>query len=105
MKDEEKRNPRNQRILELEKAREDQEEAEAVIRNINVIAGGFVGGSMMKSTRKKHLQEVLSLTLEKMKKTYKPSSTLEIVFSSSDLEGTIPSHDDPIIISALGHDG
>ena len=55
----------------------------------------------MKSAHKKHLQEVLSLSSEKMKKTHKPSSTPEIVFSSSNLEGFILGHNDPMIISAI----
>ena len=50
---------------------------------------------------KKHLQEVLNVSLGKIKK---PSPTLpptpEIVFSYSDLEGVIPRHDDPMVISA-----
>lgn len=36
-----------------------------------------------------------------MKKTHKPSSTPEIVFSSSNLEGIIIGHNDPMIISAI----
>ena len=35
-----------------------------------------------------------------MKKPYKPSVTPEIVFWSSDFEGVVPGHDDPMIISA-----
>ena len=55
----------------------------------------------MKSAYKKHLQEVLSLSFEKMKKTYKPSSTPEIIFSSSNLEGIIPRHDNSMITSVV----
>ena len=65
---------------------------ETVIRTINII----VGGGTMKSAGKKHLQEVLSLSSEKMKMTHKPSSTPEIVFSSSDLNGIVLGHDDPM---------
>lgn len=36
-----------------------------------------------------------------MKKTQKPSYTPEIVFSSSDLGGIIPGHDDLMVILAL----
>ena len=36
-----------------------------------------------------------------MKKTYKPSFTPKIVFSSSDLEGIFLGHDDPMIISTM----
>ena len=46
---------------------------------------------MTKSARKKHLQEVLNVSLGRIKK---PMSTLppmlEIVFPSSDLESVIP---------------
>ena len=35
-----------------------------------------------------------------MKTTHKPSSTLEIVFSSYDLEGVVPGHDDLMVIYA-----
>ena len=36
-----------------------------------------------------------------MKKMQKSSPTLEIVFSSSNLEGVIPRHNNPMIISAV----
>ena len=68
-------------------------------RTINVIAG-FAGGGTTKSAHKKHLQEVLSLASKKMK-IQKPSPIPEITFSSSNLEGVIPGHDDPMIISAV----
>ena len=42
-----------------------------------------------------HLQEVLSLSSEKMKKEQRSSLTPEIIFWSSDLEGVIPGHNDP----------
>ena len=55
---------------------------------------------MTKSTRKRHLEEVLSLSTTRMKKPRKPSATPEIVFSSSDFKGVVPGHDDPMIILA-----
>ena len=55
---------------------------------------------MTKLAHKKHLQEVLSLSSGQMKKVHKVSSTLEIVFSSFNLERAILGHDDPMIISA-----
>lgn len=55
----------------------------------------------MKSARKKHFQEVLSLSSKKMKKAPKPSPTLEIAFSSLDLEGIVPGHNDLMVISAV----
>ena len=70
-----------------------------MIRTVNVIAGGFAGGGMTKLARKKHLQEVLSLSWGKIKKP-KPSLALEIVFSSFNLEGIILGHD-PMVISAI----
>ena len=82
MKDEEWRNPRNQRSLELEKAWGDHEETEVVIRTINIIIGGFTRGGTMKFAHKKHFQGVLSLSSEKMKKISKPSSTSKIILRS-----------------------
>ena len=70
------------------------------MRTINVIVGGFAGGGVTKSAHKRHLQEVLSLSTTRIKKPYKPPTTPEVVFSSSDFEGVIPGHDDPMIISA-----
>lgn len=35
-----------------------------------------------------------------MKKAHNTSSTPEIVFSNSDLEGVVPRHDDPMVISS-----
>ena len=64
------------------------------------MTGGFAVGGVTKSARKKHLQEVLSLSAVRMKKPYKPPTTLEIVFSSFDFKGVVPGHDDPLIISA-----
>ena len=71
------------------------------MRMINVIGGVFAGGGITKLAHKKHLQEVLSLSIATMKTVYKPSSTLEIVFSSSDLEVVVPGHDNPTVISAV----
>ena len=99
LEDEERRNPRSQRNPDHIRDYDDQEE-ESVTRIINVIAGGFAGGGVTKSAYKKHLQEVLSLSATRMKKPHKPSATPEIVFSSSDFEGVVPGHDDPMIISA-----
>ena len=57
-------------------------------------------GGVTKSALKKHLQEVLSLSMVRMKKPYKPPTIPEIVFSSSDIEEVVPEHDDSMIISA-----
>ena len=59
----------------------------------------FSRGNTTKSARKKHLQEILSQSTTKMK-AYKPSSTLEIVFANSDLEGVVLGYDDPMVILA-----
>ena len=56
---------------------------------------------MIKFSCKKHLQEVISLSFEKMKRTQKPSPIPKIIFSSLDLEEVIPGHHDPMIISAM----
>ena len=99
LKDEERRNPRSQRnpdhILDY-----DNLEEEPVTRAINVIARGYAGGGVIKSAHKRHLQEVLSLSATRMKKPHKLSTTPEIVFASSDFQGVVLGHDDPMIISA-----
>ena len=97
--DEERRNPRSQRTSELEGNQGNDEEQ--ITRTVNVIADGFAGGGMTKSSWKKHLQEVLNVSSGKIKKT-SPTlpPTLEIVFSCSNLEGVIPGHDDLMVISA-----
>ena len=52
--------------------------------------------------RKKHLQEVLNVSLRRIKKpTLTLPPTLEIVFSSSNLEGIILGNDDPMVIFAI----
>ena len=56
---------------------------------------------MTKSIQKKHLQEVLSLSFEKIKKTHKLLPAFDIIFSSPNLEGVVPGHDDPMIILAV----
>ena len=97
--DEERRNSRSQRTSELERNQGNDEEQ--ITRTVNVIAGGFAGGRTIKLSWKKYLQEVLNVSSGKIKKpslTLPP--TLEIVFSCSDLEGVIPGHDDPMMISA-----
>ena len=79
---------------------EDREEMETITRIVNVIAGGFADSGTTKSAYKKHVQKVLSLSTTKMKAVCQ-SPTPKIVFSSSDLEGVIPRHDDPMVISTV----
>ena len=99
MQDDERRNPRSQKVSEEILDYENRED-ELITRTINVIAGAFAGGRATKLTRTKHLQEVLSLSTAKMKKVHKPSTTLEIVFSSSDFEEVVLGHDNLMVISA-----
>ena len=100
-RDDERRNPRSQRTSEPERNK-DHDEEELVTRAVNVIAGGFVRGKMTKSAKKKHLQEVFNVSSGKIKKLMSMlPPTLEIVFSSLDLEGMIPRHNDPMIIFAV----
>ena len=70
VKEDERRNPLSQKISEDFRVHKDREE-ETITRTINVIAGGFARGDATKSARKKHLQEVLSLSIAKMKKAHK----------------------------------
>ena len=91
----------SQRTLEQE-YNEDRDEENPVTRTINVIAGAFEKGGMTKSARKKHLQEVLNVSSGRIKKLMLAlPPTLEIVFSNFDLEGIMPRHDDPMMISAI----
>ena len=55
MRDDERRNPKAQRIAEPERIQEDREDVETITRTIIVIAGGFAGGGTTKSACKKHL--------------------------------------------------
>ena len=72
-----------------------------ITKTINVIAKGFARGSITKPARKKNLQEVLYLSIEKMKKIHMPLSNPKIFFSSFNFEGIILGHDDPMVISAV----
>ena len=98
MKDEERRNPQLQRNSDHIRDYDNQEE-EPIMRTINVIVRGFAGGGVTKLARKRHLQEVLSLSATRMKKSHNLSATPEIVFSSTNFEGVVPGHDDAMIIS------
>ena len=98
MKDDERRNPRSQKVSDEIQDYENQED-ELITRTINVIAGRFAGGGVTKSAHKEHLQKVLSLSVAKMK-VHKPSTILEFVFSNADFEEVVPGHDDPMVILA-----
>ena len=80
MRDDERWNTRHHRTLKPEKARKGHEKDEIATRNINVIARCFARGGATKSARKRYLQEVLSLSSEKMKKMQRLSSTPEMTF-------------------------
>ena len=69
IRENERRNPWAQRISEPNRNLEDREEMETIIRTINVIARNFTGGRTTKLTWKKHLQEVLSLSTTKMRRS------------------------------------
>ena len=85
----------SQRTLEQEHNQERDEE-NPVTRTINIIAGGFPRGGTTKLAWKKHIKEVLNVSSRMIKKP-----TPEIVFSSSDLGGVLPGHDDPMVISTI----
>ncbi|XP_057745016.1 uncharacterized protein LOC130962874 [Arachis stenosperma] len=65
-------------------------------RHIHMINGGFAGGRISKSSRKRHLKEVYHVG-----ERYKSSDLPTITFTQEDATGIIPRHDDPIVITII----
>ncbi|XP_025669835.1 uncharacterized protein [Arachis hypogaea] len=63
-------------------------------RYIHTIVGGFAGGGLTKSFRKRHLKEVYQVEEEI------PDSPT-ISFTKEDTQGIIPRHDDPVVITMI----
>ena len=55
----------------------------------------------MKSARKKHLKEVLSISHQRSPVKQKGLSFLEIKFTTSNMSEIISTHDDPMVILAI----
>ncbi|XP_015950026.1 uncharacterized protein LOC107474892 [Arachis duranensis] len=58
-------------------------------RHIHMISGGFAGGGLTKSSRKRHLKQVYQVENES-------PNLLTISFTKEDSQGIMPGHDDPM---------
>ncbi|XP_016194897.1 uncharacterized protein LOC107635858 [Arachis ipaensis] len=63
-------------------------------RHIHMISGGFGGGGLTKSSRKRHLKEVYQVGGEDL-------DLLTISFTKEDGQGIIPGHDDLVVINMV----
>ncbi|XP_025703531.1 uncharacterized protein [Arachis hypogaea] len=63
-------------------------------RHIHMISGGFGGGGLTKSSRKRHLKEVYQVGGE-------APDLPTISFTKEDGQGVIPGHDDPVVITMI----
>ncbi|XP_016200294.1 uncharacterized protein LOC107641311 [Arachis ipaensis] len=65
-------------------------------RHVHMINGGFAGGGISKSSRKRHLKEVYQVG-----KSIKLPDLPTISFTKEDDEGITPGHDDPVVITII----
>ncbi|XP_025640620.1 uncharacterized protein [Arachis hypogaea] len=63
-------------------------------RHIHMISGGFAGGGLTKSSRKRHLKEVYQVGGEL-------PDLPTISFTKEDGQGIVPGHDDPVVITMI----
>ncbi|XP_057721038.1 uncharacterized protein LOC130935349 [Arachis stenosperma] len=63
-------------------------------RHIHMISGGFAGGGLTKSSRKRHLKRVYQVESES-------PDLPTISFTKEDGQGVIPEHDDPVVITMI----
>nr|XP_025703012.1 uncharacterized protein LOC112803757 [Arachis hypogaea] len=63
-------------------------------RHVHMISGGFGGGGLTKSSRKRHLKRVYQVGNE-------TPDLLTISFTKEDGQGIIPGHDDPVVITII----
>ncbi|XP_072053126.1 uncharacterized protein [Arachis hypogaea] len=63
-------------------------------RHVYIITGGFAGGGLTKSSRKRHLKEVYQVEEETL-------NFPTISFTKEDVQGIIPGHDDPVVITMI----
>ena len=73
----------------------------ATLGEISVIFGGFTGGGESSLTRKAHLHNYRSGSLEVQAVSKLPRLDTTIAFSDADLEGCQHPHDDPLVIRAV----
>ena len=73
-----------------------------LLREIQVISGGFAEGGESSSARKAHLRSIRSGEVMEVQAVSKlPRLDIAITFSDSDLEGCQHPHDDPLVIRAV----
>ncbi|XP_057734466.1 uncharacterized protein LOC130949874 [Arachis stenosperma] len=65
-------------------------------RHVHMINGGFASGGISKSSRKRHLKEVYHV-----EEGDRSSDLPTITFTQEDAAGTIPGHDDPVVITII----
>ncbi|XP_016206385.1 uncharacterized protein LOC107646735 [Arachis ipaensis] len=65
-------------------------------RHVHMINGGFAGGGVIKSSRKRHLKEVYQVSED----SNVPDLSI-ISFTKEDSQGVTPGHDDPIVITMI----
>ncbi|XP_072077995.1 uncharacterized protein [Arachis hypogaea] len=65
-------------------------------RHVHMINGGFAGGGISKSSRKRHLKEVYHVG-----EGDRPSDLPTINFTQEDAAGIIPGHDDPVVVTII----
>ncbi|XP_072076482.1 uncharacterized protein [Arachis hypogaea] len=63
-------------------------------RHVHMISGGFAGGRLTKSSRKRHLKEVYQVGSE-------GPDLPTISFTKEDGQGIMPGHDDPVVITMI----
>ncbi|XP_072088203.1 uncharacterized protein [Arachis hypogaea] len=63
-------------------------------RHLHMISGGFAGGGLTKSSRKRHLKRVYQVGSES-------PDLSTILFTKEDGQGIIPGHDDPVVITRI----
>ncbi|XP_072084465.1 uncharacterized protein [Arachis hypogaea] len=65
-------------------------------RHIHMINGGFAGGGISKSSRKRQFKEVYQVGEDN-----KASDLPTISFTKEDAQGIIPGHNDPVVITII----
>ena len=67
-----------------------------VLGDFNTIAGGFAGGGMTNSARKRYARSIMTSTTIKVN-----SSVLSLTFSAEDMQDVYPHEDDPVVLSVI----
>ena len=75
----------------------DQTHETPIHKDLNTIAGGFLGGGSSTSKRKRYARAVMSLDTKRYGRPIEPS----LYFTSSNLEDVFPHEDDPVVVSVI----